>query len=55
MEVLSELEPKRVFHHFEELTRIPHGSGNVKEISDYLVGFAKEHELSHIQGRVRGI
>ena len=49
MGVLSDLEPKRVFHYFEEITKIPHGSGNVREISDYLVNFAKEHKLSYIQ------
>ena len=49
MGVLSDLEPKRVFHYFEEITKIPHGSGNVRAISDYLVNFAKEHKLSYIQ------
>ncbi|GAA0737072.1 aminoacyl-histidine dipeptidase [Clostridium oceanicum] len=45
MSVLKELEPKLVFHFFEELTKIPHGSGNEKEISDFLVNFAKERNL----------
>lgn len=49
MAVLSELEPKRVFHYFEEICGIPHGSYHEKEISDYLVAFAKEHELEHYQ------
>ena len=39
--VLEGLQPKRVFEIFEDLTRIPHGSGNVKQISDYCVDFAK--------------
>lgn len=43
MSVLSELEPKRVFHYFEEICQIPHGSYNEKQISDYLVAYAKEH------------
>lgn len=42
---LSELEPKRVFTFFEELTRIPRGSGNEKGVSDYLVGFADKRGL----------
>ena len=29
MEVLSELQPKAVFHYFEELCAIPHGSGSM--------------------------
>lgn len=45
MRVLSELEPADVFYYFEEISRIPHGSYHEKEISDYLVHFAKEHDL----------
>ncbi|MDY3919144.1 MAG: beta-Ala-His dipeptidase, partial [Candidatus Limivivens sp.] len=45
MAVLENLEPSRVFHYFEELCRIPHGSYNTKEISDYLAAFAREHGL----------
>ena len=43
MGVLSGLEPERVFYYFEEICKIPHGSYHEKEISDYLVKFAKEH------------
>lgn len=46
---LDGMEPVRVFHYFEELSGIPHGSGNTKEISDYLVSFAKAHGLRYIQ------
>ena len=49
MGVLAGLKPERVFYYFEELCRIPHGSGNTKEVSDYLVQFAKDHELSWYQ------
>lgn len=49
MSVLENLQPQRVFHYFEEITKIPHGSGNTKEMSDYLVNFAKEHGLRYIQ------
>ncbi len=45
MDTLSHLEPKKVFQFFEEICRIPHGSHNVKEISDYLVSFAKSRSL----------
>ncbi len=45
MGVLSGLAPQRVFYYFEEISRIPHGSGNVEKISDYLVRFAREHGL----------
>lgn len=47
--VLDKLEPKEVFKYFEEICNIPHGSGNVEKISDYLVTFAKEHNLKYRQ------
>ncbi|MBR1741599.1 MAG: aminoacyl-histidine dipeptidase [Lachnospiraceae bacterium] len=47
--ILSDLEPKEVFHYFEEICAIPHGSTNTKKISDYLVSFAKEQKLRYIQ------
>lgn len=43
--VLKGLEPERVFYYFEEISKIPRGSGNEQEISDYLVAFAKERGL----------
>ena len=49
MTVLSNLEPKRVFYYFEEICKIPHGSGNTKAISDYLVDFAKGQGLDFVQ------
>ncbi len=49
MPVLENLKPQRVFYYFEEITKIPHGSGNTKEISDYLVAFAKNQGLRWIQ------
>ncbi len=55
MAVLEQCEPKRVFHYFEEICKIPHGSGNTKQISDYLVGFAKEHGLKYIQDSMNNV
>lgn len=55
MGVLSNLEPKSVFHYFEELTKIPHGSGNVEQISNYLVNFAKERGLLCIQDALKNV
>ncbi|MDM8534987.1 aminoacyl-histidine dipeptidase [Clostridiaceae bacterium HSG29] len=43
--VLDGIKPKKVFYYFEKLTQIPRGSGNEKEVSDYLVNFAKERNL----------
>lgn len=49
MKVLSSLEPHKVFEYFEEICSIPHGSSNTKKISDYLVTFAREHDLRYIK------
>lgn len=46
MAVLSDTEPKKVFHFFEEICGIPHGSGDTWKISNYLVSFAKERGLA---------
>ncbi len=47
--VLKDLKPEKVFYYFEEICKIPHGSGNTKEISDYCVQFAKERGLKYYQ------
>jgi dipeptidase D len=47
--ICSELEPKKVFRFFEEISRIPRGSGNEKAVSDYLVSFARSKGLEVIQ------
>lgn len=46
MSVLEHLQPYNVFRYFEELCAIPHGSGNTKAISDYLVAFAAARGLA---------
>lgn len=55
MNVLSELKPREVFRFFEEICGIPHGSGNVERISDYLVGFAKERNLFWRQDELKNV
>ncbi|MCI6229198.1 MAG: aminoacyl-histidine dipeptidase [Clostridiales bacterium] len=52
---LAGLEPAAVFGYFEEICAIPHGSQNTKMISDYLVGFAKEHNLAYIQDEMNNV
>ena len=55
MSVLENLEPKLVFKYFEEISQIPRGSGNEKQISDYLVSFAKNLGLEVIQDEALNI
>ena len=55
MSVLSNLKPEKVFHFFEEICGIPHGSGNIDGISNYLVRFAKERNLEVIQDDIKNV
>ena len=55
MGVLEGLEPQPVFHFFEEICKIPHGSGNEAALSDYLKQFAKERGLDCIQDEWKNI
>ena len=55
MRVLEGLSPQSVFYYFEEISRIPHGSGNVKQISDYLKKFADDRGLECVQDDLMNI
>ena len=49
MNILQNLQPQNVFRYFEEISQIPRGSGNEKEVSDYLVSVGKKLGLEVIQ------
>ena len=51
----KDLQPKEVFHWFKEISNIPRESGNEKEISDFLVNFAKERNLEYWQDDVLNV
>lgn len=53
--VLKDLTPNSVFKFFEELTQIPRCSGNEKQVSDYLVNFAKERNLEVVQDKALNV
>lgn len=55
MGVLSELEPKEVFHYFEEISHIPRASYKEDKISDYCVSFAKERGLTVYQDEYKNV
>ncbi|MCI1654408.1 MAG: beta-Ala-His dipeptidase [Lachnospiraceae bacterium] len=42
---LSHLEPSKVYDYFEQISRIPRGSGHTRQISDWLAAFARSHHL----------
>ena len=46
---IEKLYPEKVFHYFSEISKIPRASKKEKEISDWLVKFAKERKLKVIQ------
>ena len=52
---LAGLQPAAVFGYFEEICSMPHGSGNTKMISDYLVHFAQEQGLRYIQDELNNV
>ncbi|MBR3809355.1 MAG: aminoacyl-histidine dipeptidase [Clostridia bacterium] len=47
MSQLKNIQPERVFYYFEEITKIPHGSGDMDKIASFCVDFAKEHNLKY--------
>ena len=49
------LEPQKVFYYFQEIAKIPHGSGNTDLISAYLVEFAKERQLEYYQDSIGNV
>lgn len=55
MRILENCEPKQVFYYFEEICKIPHGSGNTRQISDYLVNFAKDHGFDYVQDELNNV
>lgn len=55
MRILENCKPERVFYYFEEICGIPHGSGNTKGISDYLVGFARARGLAFVQDEMNNV
>lgn len=52
---LESYDYKKVLYYFEQLTKIPHGSGNVQAISDYLAEFAKEQGVNYVQDEALNI
>ncbi len=51
----KEEQKSRFFEIFEEISKIPHGSGNTKQISDYCVDFARNIGLFVIQDELNNV
>ncbi len=54
-DILAGLEPQKVFTFFEELSRIPHGSGNTGAASSWAKAFAEKRGLRHRQDAVGNV
>ncbi|MBQ7341433.1 MAG: aminoacyl-histidine dipeptidase [Oscillospiraceae bacterium] len=52
---LAGLQPASVFYYFEKICSMPHGSGNTKQISDYLKSFAMEQGIPYVQDELNNI
>lgn len=49
MKNLENVTEERIFYHFKEISKIPRGSGNEKQISDYMLNFGRDLGLECIQ------
>lgn len=52
---LENLEPKRVFYYFEEITKIPRCSFKEEKIKDFLINFAKDHGLEYYDDKYNNV
>lgn len=52
---LAGLEPERLFYYFEELTRIPRGSGNEKGVADFICAFAEKNGLEYYRDALHNV
>lgn len=55
MSAIEGLQPKEVFQYFEQISRIPRGSGNMEQISNFMVQFAKNEGLFYIQDEMKNV
>ncbi|MFZ2537421.1 MAG: aminoacyl-histidine dipeptidase [Oscillospiraceae bacterium] len=53
--VIEGYNPISVFHYFEDISRIPRSSSNEKEISNFLVEFAKQHNFEYYQDQIHNV
>lgn len=53
--ILNDLEPSAVFRFFEEISRIPRGSGNEKAVVDYIAAVASFHNLEYYRDDAENI
>lgn len=55
MKILENITDERIFYHFKEINKIPRGSGNEEQISNYLIEFGKRLGLECIQDKALNV
>ena len=55
MNELSSLNPQSVFSFFGRICEIPHGSGNCRALSDFIIDFAKQRNLECRQDEYQNV
>ncbi len=55
MSFVAELEPRPVWKHFDEILKIPRGSGNEQGMRDYVIRIAEQHGLQHRQDQTGNV
>ena len=55
MNDIRKLEPKEVWNYFHEITQIPRPSKKEKKIAEFVVKFAKDHNLEVIVDKVGNV
>lgn len=53
--VIRGYEPAKLFSHFEDISRIPRGSGNEKGIADFLVAFAEARGIECYRDAIHNV
>ena len=47
--------PTRILEIFNDLSAVPRGSGNMEQISEYCVDFAKKHSLKYVKDELKNV
>ena len=55
MSKLDNVKPYEVLKYFEDICKIPHGSGNMEQISSYCIDFAKSHSLRFVCDEAKNV
>ncbi len=55
MYIINGYEPKKMFEYFEDISRIPRGSGNEEAIASFIMDFAKERGLYCFKDEVNNV